>query len=116
MIMTTRFIIVATIATFAIPSAKGQPTNDLVGKWTSLTQEGGARTETSVEFFANRTYAHRMVIISEFGWTQQGNFLLLAPVIAMKNGEPQYGRASALQMKLDGDELTISDKEQTIAM
>jgi hypothetical protein len=116
MITSPRFITFAAVATLALPSANGQPAANIVGKWTNQSSEGGARTEMSLQFFPNGTYAHRLVIVSEFGWTQQGNVLLLAPLVGTNNGSPQYGKATAVQMVLDGDNLTISDAEQTIAM
>jgi len=107
-------MMLAAYTTMALPVANGQPPADLVGKWTSESGDAGARTQTKLEFFANGTYASRLVIVNEFGWTQQGNLLLLAPLIDNQGATPVYGKASVLQMKLDGDDLTISDKEQTI--
>ena len=112
-----RLITFAALAAFALPSANGQPSKtELVGRWTNETIDGGAHTQMSLQFFANGTYAHRLVIVSEFGWTQQGNLLLLAPLIGFDNASPVYGKASALQMNLDGDNLTISDPDQTITL
>ena len=109
-----RLITLATFATVALPAANGQPAADLIGKWTTESGDAGARTQINLEFFANGTYANRLVIINEFGWTQQGNLLLLAPLVGNERANAVYGKASVLQMKLDGDNLTISDKEQTI--
>jgi hypothetical protein len=116
MITSARLITFATVATLALPSANGQPATELVGKWTNESGDGGARTQISLQFFPNGTYAHRLVIISEFGWTQQGNVLLLAPLVGTGGANPLYGKATAVQLKLDGDNLTLSDPEQTITM
>lgn len=116
MITSRRFVSLASAALIALSPAHGQPPTELVGKWISERSDAGARTETSIQFFANGTYAHRLVIVSEFGWTQQGDLLLLAPLIGKNGGTPEYGEASALRLTLTGENLTIADAEQTIKL
>jgi len=99
-----------------LSSAAPQRASDLVGRWHGAIDENGASTEVSLEFFPNGTYARLVVVKSEFGWTQQGDMLLIAPAIARIQNEPQYGKATAVTMKLSDTLLVLADAKQSISM
>lgn len=97
-------------------SAAPQRTSDIVGRWHGAIEENGSSTEVSLEFFPNGTYARLVAIKSEFGWTQQGDVLLIAPAVARKNDELSYGKATAVSMKLSDSVLVLADAKQSISM
>ncbi len=99
-----------------LSSAVPQRTSDIVGRWHGAIDENGGSTEVSLEFFPNGTYARLVVVKSEFGWTQQGDMLLIAPAVAKKNDEISYGKATAVSMKLSDSVLVLADAKQSISM
>lgn len=104
------------IATAALLSAAPQRAPELVGRWKGSIEESGTVTEISIDFFPSGTYARRVVLMSEFGWTQQGDVLIIAPALEKKNNEISYGKASVVSMKLTDDVLIIADRKQAISM
>ena len=106
--------VLATIAIATVPSPgiiAQAPREAIVGQWKGAIDEGGSRTEVIIEFFPNGTYARRVALTSQFGWTLSGDVLLLAPALSKSNDEISYGKASAVHMKLKDSVLVISDAE-----
>jgi len=107
---------VVSIAAAALLSAHPQRADELVGRWRGSIEQDQTTTEVVIEFFPNNTYARRVSIKTEFGWTQEGDVLLLAPALEKKNNDITYGKASVVSMKLSDDVLTIADAKQSISM
>ena len=99
-----------------LSSATPQRASELVGKWRGAVADNGSSTEVSLEFFPNGTYARLVVVKSEFGWTQQGDILLIAPAVERNENELSYGKATAVSMKLSDSVLVLSDPNQSISM
>ena len=97
-------------------SAAPQRPSEIVGRWQGAIGDNGATTEVSLEFFPNGTYARLVVVKTEFGWTQQGDMLLIAPAVQSRNSDPSYGRASAVSMKVSDSVLVLADSKQSISM
>jgi len=97
-------------------SAAPQRSGELVGRWKGAINESGGSTEVVLDLFPNGTYARRVVVVSEFGWTQEGDKLILAPAIERRDNEVSYGKATVVSMKLSNDVLTIADAKQSISM
>ena len=111
--------VLATIAIATVPSPgiiAQAPRGAIVGQWKGAIDEGGSRTEVIIEFFPNGTYARRVALTSQFGWTLSGDVLLLAPALSKSNDEISYGKASAVHMKLKDSVLVISDAQQSISL
>lgn len=111
--------VLATIAIATVPSPgiiAQAPREAIVGQWKGAIDEGGSRTEVIIEFFPNGTYARRVALTSQFGWTLSGDVLLLAPALSKSNDEISYGKASAVHMKLKDSVLVISDAQQSISL
>ena len=115
----SRLTVLAAIAIAIMPShgiTAQSPREVIVGQWKGAIDEGGSRTEVLLEFFPNGTYARRVALTSQFGWTLSGDVLLLAPALSRSNNEVTYGKASAVHMKLKDSVLVISDAHQSISM
>jgi hypothetical protein len=104
------------VATAALLGAAPQRSTDLLGRWKGAIEENGVTTEVSIDFFPSGTYARRVTLISEFGWTQSGDVLLIAPALEKRDNEISYGKASVVSMKLADDVLVIADAKQSISM
>ena len=111
--------VLAAMAIVAVPSPRitaQAPREAIVGQWKGAIDEGGARTEVVLEFFPNGTYARRVALTSQFGWTLSGDVLLLAPAVSKSSDGISYGKASAVHMKLKDSVIVISDAHQSISM
>jgi hypothetical protein len=97
-------------------SAAPQRTSEIVGRWQGAIEDNGATTEVSLEFFPNGTYARLVVVKTEFGWTQQGDMLLIAPALQSRNSDTSYGKASAVSVKVSDSVLVLADAKQSISM
>jgi hypothetical protein len=107
---------VLSLAAAALISAQPQRADELVGRWQGSIGQDQTRTDVVLDFFPNGTYARRVSVTTEFGWTQEGDILLLAPAIDKKNNDITYGKATVVSMKLSDDLLTIADAKQSISM
>jgi hypothetical protein len=68
----------------------------------------GSVADISYEFYPNGTYARKIVIVNEYGWTAEGDVLLMAPVIAATDTGVTFGKASAVKLAFRGDTLVAS--------
>jgi hypothetical protein len=93
-----------------------QKISDIVGRWKGEFASDGTRTSVIIDFFPRGTYARRVDVISEFGWTLNGDALLLAPAVTRSDSEVSYGKPSVLKMRLADDVLVISDSAQSISL
>jgi hypothetical protein len=105
-------LLAATTLGSAVPFQRA----DLVGRWKGEIREGMRRTEVTIDFFANGTYARRVSLTSEFGWTATGDILMIAPAVSASKEEVVYGKASAIRMQLRDSLLVISDAQQSISL
>lgn len=100
----------------SISAAHAQKSSEFVGRWKGESVGGGTRTTVIIEFFPRGTYSRRVEVSSEFGWTQNGDALMLAPALGRNDNDVSYGKPSVLRMKLANDVLSISDSLQTISL
>ncbi|HEX6573674.1 MAG TPA: hypothetical protein VF042_01785 [Gemmatimonadaceae bacterium] len=107
---------IALVAASSFNAADAQKADAIIGRWNGEFVDNGVRTSITIDFFARGTYARRVDVISEFGWTQNGDVLLIAPAISKIENDVSYGKPSVVKMKLADDVLTISDSAQTISM
>ena len=111
-----RLALITLIAASSMSAAHAQKTGDLVGRWRGESTGAGTRTVVIIDFFPRGTYARRVDVSSEFGWTLNGDNLMLAPAITRSENDVSYGKPSILRMKLANDVLVISDSAQTISL
>ena len=97
-------------------SAGAQRASDLAGTWQGGIEEGGTRTEVTVNLYANGKYARRVVVSSEFGWTASGEVLLLAPAIGRNENDIVYGKPTAVRMEIADSVMTITDSTRSISL
>jgi hypothetical protein len=107
---------VTLIAVSSIGAARAQKISDIVGRWKGEFAGDGTRTSVVIDFFPRGTYARRVDVITEFGWTVDGDALMLAPALSRSNNDVAYGKPSVLRMKLANDVLVISDSAQSISL
>ena len=105
------------LAALALPaSAPGQAsvasgrgaTSAVVGQWKGETNSSGSVADVSYEFYPNGTYARKVLLVNEYGWTVEGDVLLMAPVVAASDSGATYGKASAVRLAFRGDSLVAS--------
>jgi hypothetical protein len=77
----------------------------LIGRWTGDTFASGTTTSMTLDFFRNGTYARRIMAASELGWSMSGDTLLIAPLVSRVETESTYGKASAVLVKITGDQM-----------
>ena len=80
----------------------------LVGRWTGDTFAAGTTTSMTLDLFTNGTYARRIVAASELGWSMSGDTLLIAPLVSRVESATTYGKASAVLVKITGDQMVQS--------
>ncbi len=81
------------------------PRSGIAGEWKGETFAAGGIAGVSLNLYSNGTYARRIVVVSEYGWTLEGDALILAPLLAQSDTGSTYGKASVLRVKLIGDSL-----------
>jgi hypothetical protein len=96
-------------------AARTSDATPLVGEWRGEVFSGGVGTRLLLNLFDNGTYSQRSTIVSEYGWTLEGDTLLMAPVIE-RGAQPKFGKAMALQLELAGDSLIAVAKKQQIVL
>jgi hypothetical protein len=122
-------MLVATSALcLAVPGgAVGQLTNppkrelasssSIVGQWNGETFAAGGVASVTLSLFANGTYARKIILNSEYGWTLEGDVLLMAPVVAIADSGKSYGKAAAVQIKVHDDStMTASAGAQSLRL
>jgi len=87
----------------------------LIGEWQGETSSGGIGTRVLLNLYQNGSYAQRSTMITEYGWTLEGETLLMAPLIE-RGDDPKYGKAMALRVKLAGDSLIATANRQEIVL
>lgn len=108
----------ATLGTVVPGGAVGQLTNppkrelasssSIVGQWKGETFAAGGIASVSLSFFANGTYARKVIVTNEYGWTLEGDVLLMAPVVAISDSGKSYGKAAAVQLRINDDSTMIA--------
>jgi hypothetical protein len=95
-------------------ASQENPESAVAGEWRGEMFSGGVGTRLSLNLFDNGTYSQRSTMITEYGWTLDGSTLLMAPVTE-RGTEPTYGKALALEIRLEGDTLTaIASGERVV--
>jgi len=115
--MLNRIGLVVTAAA-AISNSGAQASRDmpLVGQWSGESYVGGTTGVVTMMLFANGTYSLKALSISQYGWTMDGNTLLLAPTVSQTDTSVSYGKASAIQVEFQGDSMIASAKGQKISL
>lgn len=96
-------------------ASQASPASSLVGEWRGEVFSGGIGTRLLLNLFENGTYSQRSTVVSEYGWTLDGETLLMAPVIE-RGPENKYGKAMALHVKLEGDSLIATASRQKLVL
>ncbi len=96
-----------------VASTEGTPT--VVGEWRGEMFSGGVGTRLLLNLYGNGTYSQRSTMVTEYGWTLDGETLLMAPVIE-REPELKYGKAASLHVKLAGDSLIATANKQRIVL
>ena len=77
--------------------------SSIVGQWKGETFAAGGTASVTLSLFANGTYARKIIVTNEYGWTREGDILLMAPVLAVSDSGNSYGKAAAVQLKVHDD-------------
>jgi hypothetical protein len=88
----------------------------LLGQWKGDTAAGRSIGTLTLNLFPNGTYSRTVSTSAAFGWTLEGDMLILAPVTGIVQGEITYGNVSALKVRFDGDSLIASHMGKYIVM
>ncbi len=83
----------------------GSSRSPLNGEWKGETFAAGGVAGVTLNLYSNGTYARRIVVVSEYGWTLEGNALMLAALLARTDTGSTYGRAAIVRVQLIGDSL-----------
>jgi hypothetical protein len=89
---------------------------EIVGRWTGETFAAGTTTSMTLEFFRNGTYARRISAATELGWSVSGDTLLIAPVISRLDNDVTYGKASAVIVRITGDQMVQSSGSKSLTL
>ena len=88
----------------------------LLGRWTGDTFAAGTVTSMTLDFFKNGTYARRIIAASELGWSITGDTLLIAPLLSRVESEATYGKASAVLVKITGDQMVQAAGSRSLTL
>jgi hypothetical protein len=89
---------------------------EIVGRWSGETFAAGTTTSMTLDLFKNGTYARRISAASELGWSVSGDTLLIAPLVSRVESESTYGKASAVIVKITGDQMVQSAGPKSITL
>jgi hypothetical protein len=103
------------VGAFAQAQVASNGGTGVVGEWSGETFSGGVGTRLLLNLYANGTYSQRSTIVTEYGWTLEGETLLMAPVVE-RGDDMKYGKAMALGVKLEGDSLIATANRQRIVL
>ena len=95
--------------------ASRETTPTVVGEWKGESLAGGVGTRLLLNLYNNGTYSQRSTMVSEYGWTLDGETLLMAPIVT-RGADPTYGKAMSLKVKLVGDSMIASADRQQIVL
>jgi len=101
-----------------VPRASRSIENDstLTGEWRGETYADGTTAQFTLNLFPNGTYSRKVVTVSEFGWTLQGDMLMLAPAVANEEGQLTYGKASVVRLHFTGDSLIATAGKESLTL
>jgi hypothetical protein len=89
----------------------------IVGQWKGETFAAGGLASVTLGLFANGTYARKIIVTNEYGWTREGDVLLMAPVVSVADSGISYGKAAAVQLKvLDDSTMMASAGTQSLRL
>ena len=88
----------------------------LLGRWTGDTFAAGTTTSMTLDFFKNGTYARRIIAASELGWSMSGDTLIIAPLVSRVESESTYGKASAVLVKITGDQMVQASGSKSLTL
>lgn len=114
--MLSRLAAVAAIGIGFVGAPDSTRDEALIGQWKGDTYVSGTIGTLTLNLFPNGTYSRLVSTSSEFGWTMEGDILMMAPVTGFVDGEITYGKASALKLRFDGDSLIASYSGKYIVM
>ena len=100
----------------SVATVMGMSDPEIVGRWTGETFAAGTSTSMTLDIFRNGTYARRIVASSELGWSASGDTLLIAPVTARVGNETTYGKASAVLVKITGNEMVQASGSRSLTL
>ncbi|MEO8194809.1 MAG: hypothetical protein ABI681_13240 [Gemmatimonadales bacterium] len=88
----------------------------IVGQWEGDTFAAGNNAGITLNLYPNGTYSKRVVTVMHFGWTLDGNTLLIAPVTAISGDDVTFGKAVGMNVTLMGDSLVASAEGQSLLL
>ncbi len=92
------------------------PRLSLTGEWKGETFAAGGVAGVTLSLYPNGTYARRIVVVSEYGWTLEGEALMLAPLLARTDTGSTYGTAAIVRVELMGDSLVARAGRDAVHM
>ncbi len=92
------------------------PRSSLTGEWKGETFAAGGVAGITLNLYPNGTYARRIVVVSEYGWTLEGDALILAPLLAQTDTGATYGEAAFVRVELVGDSLVARAGRNAVHM
>src|SRR5215213_11402336 len=103
--MLSRLAVVAVIGAGFIGAPNSSSEQVMIGEWKGDTYIAGTVGTLTLNLFPNGTYSRLVSTSSEFGWTMEGDMLMMAPVAGVVAGEITYGKVSAVKLRFDDDSL-----------
>lgn len=82
--------------------------SSIVGQWEGQTFAAGGRASVTLNFFANGTYSRKITVTNEYGWTLEGDVLLMAPLVAITDSGKSYGKVAAVQLRVIDDSTVVA--------
>ncbi len=92
------------------------PRASLMGEWKGETFAAGGVAGVTLNLYPNGTYARRIIVVSEYGWTLEGESLILAPLLAQTDTGSTYGKAAIVNLQLIGDSLVARAGRDAVHM
>jgi hypothetical protein len=83
----------------------------IIGEWQGDVNSNGATARMTLILFRDGTYVKRIVFVNEYGWTAEGNTLLIAP--SVRYGDSLlFAKAMSMQIRVsDSSLITKSGKD-----
>ncbi len=114
--MLSRLAVVAALGAGFLGVPDSTREQALIGQWTGDVDAQGTPGTLTLNLFPNGTYSRMVSTRSDFGWTMEGDMLIIAAVSGVADGELTYGKASALKIRFDADSMTASHLGKSIVM
>jgi hypothetical protein len=87
----------------------------ITGEWQGNVSTNTGTARMTLQLYRDGTYVKRIVFVNEYGWTAEGNTLIIAP--SMRYGDSTlFAKAMTMQMRLTDSSLVTKSGKDSLAL